>query len=174
MPTQFDLCFAKLMQVEGLYSNDPSDKGGQTKYGISTPIAREYGITPEQLKELSIEDAKAIYCGKFYSALCLDTINNLDFAYELFEMAVNQGLTQAIKALQTAYSVVANDIAIDGKFGEQTKVAIFYASEFPEQAAIMTKIINVIQGQRYIDICLRSPNQRKFLRGWLTRVYCER
>ena len=84
MLTQFDLCFAKLMQVEGIYSNDPSDAGGQTKYGISTPIANEYGISPEQLKDLTLEQAKEIYRNKFYLSLGLDTISNFEFAYEVF------------------------------------------------------------------------------------------
>lgn len=51
---------ASVILVEGNYSNDPDDPGGETKYGITAKVAREYGYTGT-MQDLSIEEANKIY-----------------------------------------------------------------------------------------------------------------
>ena len=42
---EFDDAFTALELIEGGYSNDPQDPGGETMYGITARLARAYGYT---------------------------------------------------------------------------------------------------------------------------------
>ncbi|MGQ0440576.1 putative peptidoglycan-binding domain-containing protein [Bacillus sp. B-TM1] len=33
---------------------------------------------------------------------------------------------------------------------------------------VMLKILNIMQGQRYIEICERNPTQEQFFYGWIS------
>ena len=52
--------FNYILLVEGGYSNDKNDKGGETKYGITKEIAREYGYTGN-MRDLTKATAQKIY-----------------------------------------------------------------------------------------------------------------
>lgn len=53
---KFERAFSCVLQNEGVYVNDPSDSGGETKYGISK---RSYPNL--DIKNLTLEEAKKIY-----------------------------------------------------------------------------------------------------------------
>jgi len=69
----FDLYFKYILMVEGGYTNDKHDKGGETIWGITKERARECGYTGS-MRNLSQEKAKEIYYDKYYT-------NNLSFFY---------------------------------------------------------------------------------------------
>ena len=56
MKTTFDEIIDVVLEHEGGYVNDPTDTGGETKYGISK---RAY--PDEDIKELTVERAKELY-----------------------------------------------------------------------------------------------------------------
>jgi lysozyme family protein len=85
----FDDAFAAVIGVEGVYSNDPNDPGGETKYGISK---RAYPNT--DIKNLTLDQAKAIYRSDYWNPLQLDA-KPWPTALLLFDCAVNQGRTFA-------------------------------------------------------------------------------
>src|SRR5439155_25331163 len=95
--------------LEGKYSNDPSDPGGATRWGISKRSHPNLDITT-----LTIENAKEIYAEEYWNlAHCGDFPAGLAMA--VFDAAVNQGVTPAIRLLQDALHV-----PVDGKVGVAT------------------------------------------------------
>lgn len=56
----FERALNRLAKFEGGYVNDKDDKGGETNWGISKAVAREYGYKGE-MKDLSKKTANNIY-----------------------------------------------------------------------------------------------------------------
>lgn len=81
----FDDAFLIVIGEEGGYSNDPTDPGGETKYGISH---RAYPSI--DIKNLTLDQAKAIYHSDYWSPLGLDA-KPWAVALLLFDTSVNQG-----------------------------------------------------------------------------------
>ncbi len=50
----------ELIQREGGYVNNPADRGGVTKYGITEAVARANGFKGN-MRDLPLDVAKAIY-----------------------------------------------------------------------------------------------------------------
>jgi len=148
--TDFDKAFEHVIGVEGEYTNDPKDPGGETKYGISK---RSYPL--EDIKNLNIERAKIIYRMDYWNKVKGD-----ELPYPLnmfvFDAAVNQGIIPAIDMLQKTLGV-----ARDGILGVETIKA---AQELRGQAISM-----------YLaDRALRYTGTRNFDqygRGWLRRLF---
>lgn len=107
MNIDFDTAFARLINIEGGYSNDPNDPGGETKYGISK---RSYPNV--DIKNLTLDGAKAIYRADFW-----DVLGTADPAikFQAFDFAVNSGIQTAVRKLQLAIGV-----ADDGHWGPRS------------------------------------------------------
>lgn len=107
----FDIAFDRLLGHEGGYVNDPQDPGGETNWGISK---RSY---PQlDIRTLSRDAAKAIYLLDFWQPL-----GQADVAikFQVFDFAVNGGLSVAVRKLQAAVGV-----ADDGHWGPQSAQAL--------------------------------------------------
>lgn len=100
----FDTAFVRLLGNEGRYSFNPADPGGETNFGISK---RSYPDT--DIKALTVDGAKAIYLRDFWNP-----IGDADPAikFQVFDFAVNSGISTAIRKLQAAIRV-----ADDGHWG---------------------------------------------------------
>jgi lysozyme family protein len=142
--TEFYLCaFDKLIGFEGLYSNDPNDRGGETWKGISrnnfpkwegwTIIDRIKAQTDKtQLSKVLSGDSDLkkcvyqFYYQVFWLALNLDKIPVYAIAEEIFDTAVNQGLKTAARYFQQALNLLNNNQKIysnildDGDLGDKT------------------------------------------------------
>ena len=109
----FDRAFSYLLSVEGVYSNDPRDPGGATKYGISSKA-----YPSEDIKNLDATKARLIFQRDYWNKLNCDGIPYPLNIY-LFDSAVNQGITSAIKTLQKVLGVT-----VDGIQGSETMGAV--------------------------------------------------
>lgn len=72
--SRFDECFKKVLNVEGGYSDHPSDKGGKTNYGITEGTlnsAKTKGWIPFNvtIQNIKIEHAKIIYKKGYWDAV---------------------------------------------------------------------------------------------------------
>jgi lysozyme family protein len=114
----FDTAFSRLIGNEGGYVNNPHDPGGETKYGISKRSYPDVDIAG-----LTVEGAKAIYRRDFW-----DPLGDTDAAikFQVFDFAVNAGMSTAIRKLQSAIGV-----ADDGHWGPRSasKLASMYVSD---------------------------------------------
>lgn len=109
----FDDAFERLIGHEGGYSNDSRDPGGETNWGISK---RSY--PRENIKDLTLDRAKAIYLRDFWKAAGCDHVP-AGVRFDLFDMAVNSGVRPAVKTMQEAAGVV-----VDGVLGSKTIKAL--------------------------------------------------
>ena len=146
----FKEVFDRTISIEGGYSNDPDDPGGETKFGISK---REYPNL--KIKELTREDAFNIYKRDFWDVLDGDSIPG-SVAYQLFDFAVNSGIRTAIRYFQRALHV-----ADDGYFGPISRNAISKSSE--------TDMIMNLNAER-LDFMTRLSKWDSFGKGWARRI----
>ena len=109
----FDTAFERTIGHEGGYVNDPTDRGGETKYGISR---RAYPTL--NIQALTLAEAKDIY-RRDYWALCACNEMPPLLACAVFDLAVNAGRYAAVQDLQLALGL--NN---DGVLGPRTLAAI--------------------------------------------------
>jgi len=102
-----------IFDVEGGYTDDPSDPGGETAYGISK---RSY--PNEDIPRLSRQRASEIYQKDYWTPCRCDLLpSGLDLL--VFDCAVNQGTRKAILLLQAAAKTTE-----DGVIGPATMNAV--------------------------------------------------
>ena len=79
------------MGFEGGYSDDPDDRGGKTKFGITEATARRLGYKGD-MKDLTLDQAKKLYYDHYWKCWNYDKIEDERIATEMFDQAVNMGL----------------------------------------------------------------------------------
>ena len=93
MKQSFDKAINFVLTHEGGYSNDSLDLGGETNLGISKRAYPNLDI-----KNLTVDDAKAIYKRDYWNALNCDLLpEKLDIV--VFDCGVNQGIGKATELL---------------------------------------------------------------------------
>lgn len=100
----FEKAVSLILKHEGGYVNHFSDPGGETKYGISK---RSYPKL--DIKNLTVEQAKDIYYHDFWLKAKCDKMK-YSVAIQVFDMAVNAGVSRAIKILQKVLGVTQDGI----------------------------------------------------------------
>lgn len=146
----FDQAFERVIGHEGGYVNNPADPGGETKFGISK---RSYPM--ENIKALTLERAKAIYHRDYWGPAGCDAVPD-GLRFDLFDMAVNSGVTTAIRTLQNAAGVRA-----DGVLGPVTLQAV--------SAMGGPRIMARFNGWR-LAFMANTPQWDTFSRGWARRI----
>ena len=159
----FDQIFERTVGFEGGYVNDPNDPGGETKYGISKRAYPDLDIA-----RLTLAQAKAIYSRDYWDRLNLDQIKPEVIAGEIFDTAVNMGLTQAALITQRALSFFGEKLIEDGILGPQT-ISILNKWGFKDPEALF-KALNGEQYAVYKHIIKTRPQLIRYARGWLKRV----
>lgn len=149
----FDQAFDRLLGHEGGYSNNPADPGGETMWGVTLRVARANGYQGP-MRDLPRDTAKAIYRKLYWDAVKADQLPDT-VRFDMFDGAVNSGVSQSIKWLQRAAGV-----ADDGSIGPQTLAAVAAAG-----AGISAKF----NGQR-LEFMADLPTWSSFGRGWARRI----
>jgi lysozyme family protein len=109
----FDEAFEKLIGNEGGYVNDLRDPSGETKHGIS-----KRAHPNEDIKGLTLERAKQIYLTEYWGPAGCESVPPA-LKFDLFDMAVNSGIIQAVKTLQKTVNETQ-----DGILGPKTLRAL--------------------------------------------------
>ena len=180
METEFDRAFVRLIGVEGGYTNNPNDSGGETIWGITIAKARESGYTGS-MRSMTIDQAKSIYKTKFWDKLKLDQISMISasLAFELFDTSVNLGVNAPGPFLQRSLNCLNRqgkdypDITVDGAIGPATLSALekFFHLRKQEGISVLLKMINVLQGAFYISLAEKRQKDEEFIFGWFrTRI----
>ncbi|OCY53992.1 glycoside hydrolase family 108 protein [Acinetobacter pittii] len=167
----------ELIKREGGYVNNPADRGGATKYGITEAVARANGFKGN-MKDLSLDMAKSICRKNYWTAPRFDQVNAVSSAVaeELLDTGVNCGTGFAKPLLQRALNLLNNqgkagfpDLVIDGVYGSTTLGALktYLAKRGKDGEKVLVRVLNIMQGQRYIEICERNPTQEQFFYGWI-------
>ncbi|QBP09837.1 glycoside hydrolase family 108 protein [Cupriavidus metallidurans] len=172
----FEQAFAKLLGIEGGYSNHKNDTGGATRYGITEAVARAEGYTGP-MPQLPVDMAKAIYRRRYWDLLRLDDVAKLCPAIsdKMFDIAVNMGTSIAGTFLQRSLNVLNRqgvdyaDVIADGVVGPRSINALcaYFARRGEKAAPVLLKALNSLQGARYIELAERRPANEDFVFGWL-------
>jgi len=144
----------------GAYHKDPADKGGETKWGISKQAHPEIDI-----ENLTYRHALTIYENQYWNPF-YDYIYVEKLAFKLYDMGVLMGKHRAIKTLQKAIKKNRVTIKVDGIFGPMTLTG----SNTIEAQILLYETYIYLLNRYFKRISLYGKN-KKFLRGWLKRLY---
>lgn len=158
---KFEKAFKYVIYNEGGYVNDPSDLGGETKYGISK---RSYPNL--NIKHLTLEQARKIYFCDYWLKGKFEQISDNTLAIQLFDLSTNLGIRPATIVLQRALRSVGINVQEDGLFGPVT----LSATNNSDPNALLAAIKSEAAGY-YRLIAAKNPLPQKFLSGWLSRAY---
>lgn len=164
-----------IIDVEGGYSNDPSDSGGETKYGITVAVARANGYAGA-MKDLPRALARSIYFQRYVIDPGFDKVMELSprIAAELVDTGVNSGTATAGKFLQRALNMfnlegsLWPDLTVDGGVGERTIAALraFLNHREGEGEGVMLFSLNALQFCHFENLAVKRPKDEKYAYGW--------
>lgn len=171
----FDDALGRVLRLEGDYTDDPTDRGGQTRFGITRAVARAHGYAGE-MRALPLETARAIYRADYWDALGLDAVAawHMPLALHLFDIAVNMGTASAGRFLQRALNLMNRgqrlfpDVPVDGSLTPRTLGALQRLGDGDKP--LLLRLVQAYQGRRYIEIIEHDPTQERFTRGWMARL----
>lgn len=149
----FDKAFDRLIGHEGRYSNHPADPGGETMWGVTARVARANGYTGP-MRDMPRSTAKAIYRRLYWDAVKADQLPE-SVRFDVFDGAVNSGVSQSAKWLQRAAGVVD-----DGVIGPKTIAAA---------SAVGPVIVARYNGHR-LEFMASLSTWSSFGKGWARRI----
>lgn len=156
----FSVALELVLKHEGGYSNRASDRGGETKYGISK---KSYPYL--DIKNITEQDASRIYKSDYWDRGRYAMIDNRDIACRAFDLGVNCGVSNSIRFLQRAYNWLHPNslfgLSEDGILGPKTANAI---NGYKHPKALMSALKRKAQDYYY------SLNQPENFAGWLNRL----
>jgi lysozyme family protein len=185
----FNEAYLITSNIEGKYSNDPVDPGGETYKGVARKrnpnwsgwvIVDRYknqsNFPKNMYSNTQLEECvRSFYKEQYWNINKLDDFSSQPIANDVYDTSVNMGVSKAVKFLQLTLNVlnrngaVYPDISEDGKMGATTLKALdFFMASGEEQ--FIRKIFFILRGNYYIELMIRDPSQEKFCRGWLNRI----
>ena len=181
---QYKVAFDLTSRVEGGYVNDPKDNGGETYRGIARKsnllwagwklidsFKKQSTFPRNLIGNIQLNTlVESFYKENYWNPIQLDGILDQRIANELYDTAVNMGVGTACMFFQKSLNILTNaNLSIDGKIGIQT-INVYKTLSSSDNNSLL-KLLNILQGEKYINICVANPSQKKFIRGWLTRVF---
>ena len=171
IPGDVTLYIPRILAIEGGYVNDPADRGGPTKYGITLATLQKYlnrRVTAADVQKVTVELATSIYEMEYFT---LPHVYLLPDQVQLItlDMNINHGCVRGVQILQTALNnFIPNSVTVDGSIGPETvRVASSILSKFGVDATV-----NRICDARaifYQLIVKNNPSQMRFYKGWIAR-----
>lgn len=182
-----DTIIRRGVAVEAGYVNNPADKGGETKCGITAATAAEHKDDlvklfkwNGQMKDLTEEMAIWIYRTAWWDRLCLDDILKIHpfIADRLFDFGINAGRGAAGTNIQRILNVMNRmqqdykDIKPDGAIGGDTVNALkAYVAKHGQVGILnLIQLLIDLQGAHYVQVAKKRELNETFMSGWTTRV----
>ena len=163
MIDRFEKIFDYLLKVEGGYSNDKHDKGGETTWGIIESEARKHGYKGD-MRDFPKEMAKDIYKKDYYLKNRLNEVKDDRIALSICDWAVNSG-NWGVKKAQKVLNRLGYKLTVDGRIGSKTLEALNTVNTDK-----FLKLYHEVQREFYSTIVSKNNTQKKFLKGWLNRI----
>lgn len=182
----FSEAYAHTMGDEGLYSNNPSDSGGETWKGIARnkwpnwkgwdliDSLRSAPSFPKNLVqskglEVAVQD---FYVEHFWDAMKCGSMPDA-LAMEVFDCGMNCGTASAGKCLQRILNVLNKggtlypNITADGQIGQGTLSALNAYLATRKDLNLLLKIFGVLRGNYYVECCEKREKNEDFIVGWM-------
>lgn len=167
----YNTAVTKVLKLEGSFQQMANDKGNYcggklvgTKYGI----AGAYGYyeyykkcpTLEQMKALTKDQAIAIYKKLYWDRVRGNDIDNQQLAELIFDSAVNQGVSYALKNVKKDLNELGYNFNINSGIFTDTEVSAINKSG----KNLFTKFLDT-RKESY-----SGSSQSSFVKGWLNRL----
>lgn len=153
----------EIIEREGCeYTNDPSDSGGPTKFGITQKTLsawRGYQVTPEEVEALEESEARDIYTHKYVTEPNFDKIAWEGLRDLIIDGGVHSGQKTSAKWLQEAARVT-----VDGVIGSKT-----LRSVNSDPVGVFWRVI-YLRRKHFVDLAKKRPKDLKYLWGWNNRL----
>lgn len=173
----FDVLDAPTAAAEGAYSNNPADKGGETKFSITIKVARQNGYFGPMI-DMTAAQAKAIRRAIYYARPGIYLLAPISqrIATKVYDTGVNMGTGTAVMWFQRGLNVLNRrqkdyaDIAVDGAAGPKSAAALTaYLSKRPqpEGTVVFLTLFTALQDADYVQIAERDEDDEDFIYGWL-------
>jgi len=182
----FEIAFKITGGHEGGYANNQNDRGGETYKGIARkffPAWKGWTVIDGYKSHTNFpailehdanlqQEIRNFFKENFWDELSLDATKDQAVATELYDTGVNCGTGTAAIFLQRVLNVTNRnakdyqDLRVDGKIGPTT-ISILNNHKNPKQ---VLKLLNCLQGVKYIDICEHNPSQETFMNSWTSRI----
>lgn len=182
---EFNTAFERMASHEGGYANHKSDRGAETYRGIARrfhpawagwaivdSLRKEPGFPANLANHPALQElVRTFYRQEFWTPLRANALLMQPIANELFDTAVNMGISTAVSFAQRALNLLNrnqqlyDDTAVDARMGPAT---IALLNDFPD-TELLHRTLNALQAARYVLLCEKDPSQEVFLRGWLKR-----
>ncbi|MEW5687215.1 MAG: glycosyl hydrolase 108 family protein [Pseudomonadota bacterium] len=177
-----------VLAIEGGHSNDRTDRGGETQYGVSLRFLKAVGgidadgdgvgdldlnmdtvLDGRDIRLLTPELATDLFQVHFYIGPGFWTLAP-PYDAAMFDQAVNGGTTAAIKILQRALNRrLTIKLRVDGQLGPKTTRAFWNVIGGHQRAELLAAIRDEA-ARRYEAIITADPSQAKYRKGWLRRA----
>ncbi|AHY06831.1 glycoside hydrolase family 108 protein [Serratia plymuthica] len=171
-----DDIFNAILGKEGGYVNNPDDKGGATRWGVTERVARAHGYTGD-MRTLPRETALSILTADYWTGPRFDMIATVSpvIAAEICDTGVNMGPSVPSKWLQrwlNAFNQQGKlypDLIADGQIGTRTVIALqaFLVARGSEGEGVLLKALNCSQGARYLELAEQRAANESFVYGWV-------
>lgn len=193
---RYALAVEHLLKIEGGFVDDPVDRGGATKYGISLRFLVAEGkidldgdgradfdldgdgdIDGFDIRKLTRGDAKFLYHHCFWKRMDCDNLPR-PVGEMMFDQGVNAGIGNARRLLQLAINrclaraaSAPPQLKVDRVIGNQTMEAMNWVLRWGALGMpALTDAFRTEVRLRYRAIVARDPSQQRFLKGWLARA----
>lgn len=151
----FETAITYVLASEGGLSNDKHDRGGMTKFGITTLEAKRHGYL--DVSKLTLEQAIEIYHNVYW---LFEGVKSDRVATKLLDIYVNLNPRKAIKIIQEA-----SGARVDGIWGPSTIDHINRCNEDELLDSLATLL-----SDWYVEIVEADITQLDFLKGWIRRA----
>lgn len=146
---------------EGGLSDHHADKGGLTKYGISSKAHPDVDVA-----SLTEYAAEAIYMQHYFQPMRCPDIHSLRVRWKVFDMGVNLGPKKAAALVQNAAGTEE-----DGLIGPNTLARLNTLASSPTgEHALLFRIVKNLT-MFYAKIVRKDPTQSVFIVGWTERAF---
>jgi len=147
-----------ILKHEGGYVNNPSDPGGETKYGISKarfPNVDIYNLTKLQ--------AKDIYFEHWWKKFALGKIKSQPIATQIFDILVLHG--QGARIIQRTVNSLGGGLVVDNRFGPNTLKAVNKTNPDVLNNSLIENRIAYMQ-----KLGRENHSLSQFVKGWVKRA----
>ena len=161
-----------LLGHEGGFVDDPVDRGGATKYGVTIATWRRYarplfGIAPSvaTLRQITPAMASEIFWVGYWEPSRSDKLNDIELARLHSDTAYFAGSGNAARILQRAINRAGGSVSVDGAIGPLTLAAANTLDPSTLYAAYKEERWS--HHERDIG---KNPQQSRFRNGWWNRL----
>lgn len=158
----FELAFDRVIGHEGRFQKNPKDRGNWTSGQVGRGILKgtKFGISAMSypnldIEHLTVDQAKGIYYEDWWLEFGMERFH-MALAYQMFDAAINHGMSRAAKMLQRAVGVTD-----DGIIGTNTRKAL---GKFG-----LDDLLKLVLAER-LEFMTGLETWDEFGKGWARRI----